>query len=159
MRTVMETLSEHAASTPPDSVLPSPISKSASPIDDATANDPEIGVSFRDVKLEDILAECTPLRKRRAESETKELNTKELNVMSTNDLEKIKSECQAKGLPHKRTGTMDYYSTSTTDASLCLKSKSIFRNNSSGYSNLKFDSQGMNITPVTRDIAQKLVEM
>ena len=146
MRTVMETLSEHAVSTPPTSNIGSPISKGPSPENETSVQDPEIGISFRDVKLEDILADCTPLRKRRAESETKELHVMNTNehVMNTKDLEKIKSECQAKDLPHKRTGTMDYYS--TNDNSLCLKSKSIFRTNSSGISNLKLDSQAMNIT-------------
>lgn len=74
MGTVMETLSEHAASTPNTSELPSPISKTRSPDNPADISEPDIGISLRDVQLADILADCTPQRNRRAESETKEVS-------------------------------------------------------------------------------------
>jgi hypothetical protein len=50
------------------------------------------------------------------------------------------TDSQAAQMPNKRTGTMEYHSTSSTGVTSGLRSKSIFRTNSSGCSNLKFDS-------------------
>jgi hypothetical protein len=78
--------------------------------------------------------------------------------INTNELgKKLGDLSGSQAPPHKRTGTIDYHSTATTGVTGGLRSNSLLKANSSGISSaLKFDSQGICLTPIAREISQKL---
>ena len=159
MEPVMETINELAESTPMASLVTSP-NKTKTEINRASEG-PVIGHSLHDVRLEDILnsASITPLQKENILIENTyyaldhskndmsvpnnsnwfekitdtELNSHELE----SKLNHLGSDCKSM-IPRESIGTIN--SKSTADVSMCLRSKSFYRANSSGCSNLRFDS-------------------
>ena len=156
----METINELAESTPMASLQPSPIKKTE--ILQAPEG-PVIGHSLHDVRLEDILnsASLTPLQKETnnilIENSYCALDNSKTGVSVPNNsnwlhkitdtelnshelekkLEHLGSDCKSM-IPRESIGTIN--SKSTADVSMCLRSKSFYRANSSGCSNLRFDS-------------------
>ena len=70
-------------------------------------------------------------------------------------LQNLGSDCKGM-IPRESIGTIN--SKSTADVSMCLRSKSFYRANSSGFSSLPFDKSEC-ITPITREMGEKLNEM